>query len=242
MVRVPFEPLGWPGATALQVQTLNGDTWEDAGTYTEVGTFPGYVDSVDVVRQYTSLPTFRYRWMVGSYSTEWSGSWSVGDLAPLYLWVVDLRDFSDSQYVTGATTAQLDEVIRAAKNLLDENLGPFTTSKEGWPDAIRLAMRRQVEFQLMMESPENMTYLTGLSKEVIGSYQYERNMTYTTNMEDNLGSVPDHVKAILDPYITDVEAQTGVYRDELPQIFETQKFPKLPPKIEESRWRREGVQ
>ncbi|MCY3595545.1 MAG: hypothetical protein OXH01_09970 [Bacteroidetes bacterium] len=241
MVRVPLEPLAWPGATAVQVQVQDGDSWTDAGSYSDVGAFPGYVDSVDVVREYTSLPTFRYRWMVGSYSSEWSGSWSLGALAPLYIWVVDLRDLSDSQYVTGSSTVQLYAAIRAAKTLLDSNLGPFQTSKEGWPDAIRLAMRRQVEFQLMMESPDNITFFSGLSSEQVGSYSYERDMTHAGDMTDYLGSVPDHVEAILDPYADNTRAQAG-YRTELPQIFEPQKFPKLPPKIEESKWRREGVQ
>ena len=244
-MRVPLEPLPWPGATAVQVQVQDGESWSDAGTYSEVGSFPRYVDFVDVVREFTSLPTFRHRWMVGSFSAEWSGPWEVGSVAPDYIWVADLRDLSDSQYVSGASTVALADAVRAARALLDGNLGPFTTSKAGWPEAIRLAMRMQVEFSLMMESPESVTFFSGLSGETIGSYSYSRGEQHFkdgADMTDFLGSVPDHVKTILDPFVVNTRAQTGVYRSELPQIFEDQKFAKLPPKVEESRWRREGVQ
>lgn len=227
-IRLPLIPLGWFGADAVEVQSQSGDDWTLAVEVSEdLGTFPDYVTSVEVEWKESSIPVLRYRWKAGQVTDTWSGAWSPGDLAPDYLFCVELTDVSRSQYVRSAKSHELQTHIGQAKRLLDLQLGPFTTTKEGWEDAIRRAMIAMVEFQLMTEDPQTLTFLTGLAEERIGSYQYERNTSYAGNLEDHLGTVPDHVRAMLLDYI-DAEAGEFVAVTEL-EIFERETFPPVSP-------------
>ena len=213
LVRLPLWPPSWAGADGLKVQSTTDpdDTWTDVGTFRDIGTYPHHETNVlvDHAKTGTMLPWFRYAWTSGTdHQGEWSEPWRPGDLGPLWLYPVDIRDTaSTSRYTSQYSTVELAQLITQARERIIEGLGTtgegdiFDTDRAGFPEAIRLGMRRMIEWLLETEDPGAVTTATGLQQEKIGSYSYWRAETAAEAYGEALGSLPHHVEALLRPYL-----------------------------------------
>jgi hypothetical protein len=185
-----------------------------------IGTYPNWISSFTTSNAADVDYWFRIAWKVGGVVQNYSDPLQVGDLAPKYTVPDLIRETTRLTALIALGTIFIQEMITQAYRMVQNACGPFNETDVDFIEIAPLAMRLYVEYLFVTQDPDNLSALTGMIEEKVGSYRYRRSEKAVEMYSDAQGEVPDNIKALMCPYAA--EATDAV------EVITTAVFPETP--------------
>lgn len=208
----------FPGpAEALQVESSSdgGDTWVLRLDTEAVGEYPNLITSA-VVTDVQIDWLFRLRWRVDEDSfSEWSDP-VAGSALPWHWTTPDLYRLMSQLALTGWSSLQLQAVIDRAWYLLQDMCGPYREDDPNFAPIAQLVIHALLDRMVPGLSKLALSGASGMKRERMGSYEYER---FDNAAAISLSSfvVPPDLRALLCPFGI---GDSGATMMETTQVFD----------------------